>query len=471
VPLAAGDLIADRYRLDRRLATGGSADVWLALDERLDRHVAVKVLQSRLLPDEASRSRFAAESRATAALSHPAIVPVHDVIEDETHPAIVLRYIEGPTLAELLQREGPVSVKAAAEIGAALAGALAHAHRAGIVHLDLKPGNVLVDPHRHVQLVDFGIARSVGAGPEVEDGELDGPRQPRQVIGTLRYMAPEQLAGGEVDSRSDLFALGLVLHELLTGRPAYATADPTELVAAQRAGPPPLPASTPPDLTAVIRELLAVDLADRPRDAAEVEARLRAIAASATDQPLAAAPGAVPTIVPGLPAASAGLAFVAPAGLDLGPDSDQPAAKEPVADARVAGPPVADLDATSRSQDLHDPNLETVAVIAPPTARVAAPAPALTRPPRPVEPRAPRVARPAILAAAGAAVVGGIVLAMAVTSPGDQGAAALASASPDAVRSPAPTAKPRTTAAPAPVIRVEPARPHPKHHGHGKGHD
>src|SRR4051812_40504819 len=88
VPLAARDLIADRYRLERRLASGGSADVWLAMDERLDRRVAIKVLQSRLLPDEASRTRFAAESRATAALSHPAIVPVHDVIEDEVHPAI-----------------------------------------------------------------------------------------------------------------------------------------------------------------------------------------------------------------------------------------------------------------------------------------------------------------------------------------------------------------------------------------------
>src|SRR4051812_4059677 len=249
--LKSGALIAERYRLERRLATGGTADVWLARDERLDRFVAIKLLQPSLLPDEASRARFTAESRATAGLSHPAIVPVHDVIEDEAHPAIVLRYIEGSTLAELLQREGPLSVKAATEIGADLAGALAHAHRAGVVHLDLKPGNVLVDADRHVQLVDFGIARSVGAGPSSSAESAGGKTaRPRQVIGTLRYMAPEQLAGSDVDSRSDLFALGLVLHELLTGRPVYSASEPAELVAAQQAGPPPPPAGTPPDLIA-----------------------------------------------------------------------------------------------------------------------------------------------------------------------------------------------------------------------------
>jgi serine/threonine-protein kinase len=253
--------LADRYALQRRIASGGSAAVWQALDERLGRVVAVKILHPHLLPDTATRRRFAAEARATAALSHPGIVPIHDVLEEAGTVAIILQHIDGETLADRIRRAGRLAPDIVVTIGLQLAGALDHAHRAGIVHRDLKPANVVVDREDNARLVDFGIARLL------DDAEAHSTDD--QVLGTLRYMAPEQLAGGPVDARTDLHALGLVLAEMLTGRPVFEASSPAELLRREAVAPSALEAA-PPWLRELIERLLAASPADRPPSARAV---------------------------------------------------------------------------------------------------------------------------------------------------------------------------------------------------------
>ncbi|MGZ6260908.1 MAG: serine/threonine-protein kinase, partial [Candidatus Limnocylindrales bacterium] len=207
----SGRLVAQRYRLAQRLAAGASATVWLARDERLGRPVAVKVLHTHLLPDAISRERFMAEARAAAVLSHPGIVSVHDVVSDGELPAIVLEYVAGSSLAARLARRGRLAPREAARIAAEVAEALDYAHRHGIVHRDVKPGNILVDGDGRALLVDFGIARSLqDAARDTSSGV---------VVGTLRYMAPEQLQDGPTTPAGDIYALGVVLYEMLVGHP------------------------------------------------------------------------------------------------------------------------------------------------------------------------------------------------------------------------------------------------------------
>ncbi|MEP6681282.1 MAG: serine/threonine-protein kinase, partial [Chloroflexota bacterium] len=154
-------IVLDRYRLVERIAAGGSAEVWRARDEHLDRAVAVKRLHPHLLPDELSRQRLAAEARAAAALSHPGIVGIYDVDTTGAWPALVMELVDGESLAARLAREGPLSERVTAGIGADLADALYHAHKRGVIHRDLKPGNVLLDSAGRARLADFGIARSL----------------------------------------------------------------------------------------------------------------------------------------------------------------------------------------------------------------------------------------------------------------------------------------------------------------------
>jgi len=215
------------------------ADVWQAHDDRLDRTVALKLLKPSLLPDEASRRRFVAEARAASGLTHPGIVPAYDVVDDPASPAIVFQHIEGESLAERMRR-GPVDTEEAVRIGAQVAEALDHAHRAGVVHRDVKPANILLDRDGRARLVDFGIAR-------VENDARQQLTRTDQVVGTLRYMAPEQLAGRETDARTDLYALGLVLAELI-----------------------PDLAAVPDWLRELIARLRAADPDDRPGSAGDV---------------------------------------------------------------------------------------------------------------------------------------------------------------------------------------------------------
>jgi hypothetical protein len=265
---ATPELVLGRYRLEERLGLGGSAEVWRGVDERLGRPVAVKLLHPHLLPDEAARARFEREARAAAALAHPGIVAVFDVEASASRAAIIFELVDGETLADRLAREGALAPAEAARIGAELAEALAHAHERGIVHRDVKPGNVLLERDGRARLVDFGIARLL----ERESAHLTTAGM---ITGTLRYLAPEQLAGEEATPSTDLYALGAVLFEMLTGRPAFEATNPVSLVEAQR-HPPDSIAGVPPGLAAICLSALDPDPAQRPVSAEAMAAKLRA---------------------------------------------------------------------------------------------------------------------------------------------------------------------------------------------------
>ena len=264
----AEPLILDRYQLLERLAAGGSAEVWRARDEQLGREVAVKRLHPHLVPDDASRKRLAAEARAAAGLSHPVIVGIYDVDATGESPALVMELVDGESLAARIARTGPLPAPEAAAVAADIAEALFHAHQRGVIHRDVKPGNVLLSHDGRTRLVDFGIAHSLATA--AERLTLTGT-----VIGTLHAMAPEQLSGGPITPRTDLYGLGVVLHEALTGRQPYPATSPVALADAQRAGPPDL-AGVEPALAAVIAGCLAFDPNDRPLHAGALAEALRA---------------------------------------------------------------------------------------------------------------------------------------------------------------------------------------------------
>jgi len=275
-------LLLNRYRLIERLAVGGSAEVWRAHDVQLDRQVAVKRLHPHLLPDEASRRRLAAEARAAASLSHPVIVDVYDVDPTGDAPALVMELVDGESLSARIDRDGPLEPRMAAAITADVAEALYHAHQRGVIHRDVKPGNVLLGTDGRTRLVDFGIAHSLAAS--AERLTMTGT-----VMGTLRAMAPEQLRGGPITPRTDLYGIGVVLHETLTGRPPYPTSSPVALADAQRAGPPALD-GIEPALAAVIASCLAFDPGERPLHAGALAMALRDWLAGDPSAALAVAP-------------------------------------------------------------------------------------------------------------------------------------------------------------------------------------
>jgi eukaryotic-like serine/threonine-protein kinase len=264
----AEPLILDRYRLLERIATGGSAEVWRARDEQLGREVAVKRLHPHLVPDDASRKRLAAEARAAAGLSHPVIVGIYDVDATGETPALVMELVDGESLAARIARTGALPAPEAAAVAADVAEALFHAHQLGVIHRDVKPGNVLLSHDGRTRLVDFGIAHSLATS--AERLTLTGT-----VIGTLAAMAPEQLSGGPITPRTDLYGLGVVLHEALTGRPPYPATSPVALADAQRAGPPALD-GVDPALAAAVAGCLAFEPADRPLHAGALAEALRA---------------------------------------------------------------------------------------------------------------------------------------------------------------------------------------------------
>jgi serine/threonine protein kinase len=194
----------------------------------------VKLLHPHLVPNETARRRLAEEGRMAASLSHPAIVKVYEVQAEGETPALVMELIEGESVNLRLARDGPLAPTAAASIGADVADALAEAHRHGIIHRDVKPSNILIDRDGRAHLADFEIAHSLA--PAAERLTLTGT-----VVGTLAYLSPEQLAGDKVRPRSDLYGLGVVLFEMLTGRPPFVAASLLSLAEEQLAGPPPLP--------------------------------------------------------------------------------------------------------------------------------------------------------------------------------------------------------------------------------------
>ena len=288
--------IADRYTLLDRHATGGMATVWRARDEWTREIVAIKQLHPHVVADPVARARLERESEALRAVDHPAIVRPRGLIDDPDAPSLVMDFVSGRPLSERIA-EGPLSPDEAVAIAGVVADALAVAHDHGIVHRDIKPANILVDDDGAVHLVDFGIVALMDAPPD----ELTAAST---MVGTLRYAAPERLAGGEISPRSDVWALGAVLYEMLTGVPAVTATDPVGALAASQAAPATLD-GVPPYLASVIAQAMATDPADRYPDAVALRDALAADGAPVD-------PNAVTTVVP-IPALVAPAVVAAPA--------------------------------------------------------------------------------------------------------------------------------------------------------------
>jgi eukaryotic-like serine/threonine-protein kinase len=291
-----GALIAGRYRLERLVASGGTAEVWEATDEMLRRRVAVKLLHHHLVDTVAAR-RFRLEGITTAGLRHPNAVSVFDTIAGPGIEAIVMEFVDGTTLRERLDREGPLDVATAVSIAVEVAGALDDAHRHGLVHRDVKPGNILLTTGGAAKVTDFGIATSGGAGDLTVPGTF---------LGTAKYLAPEQVEGASVDARADVYALGATLYEMVTGRPPF-DGPSDAAIALSRLHTVPVAADVlrpgvPPRLARVLQRALARHPTDRFDDMRSFAAALRAttgrddtrVMASPVPSPPAPRPTAVP---------------------------------------------------------------------------------------------------------------------------------------------------------------------------------
>ena len=265
--MSATVILAERYELEERLGAGGMASVYRGTDRLLDRTVAVKVLDRALGRDPEFVERFRREARAAAGLSHPGTVAVYDTGEDEGRRFIVMELIEGETLADLLAREAPLDPGRAALLGAEILDALSAAHDRGLVHRDVKPGNVLLTPDGEPKVTDFGIARAA-ASETLTMGS--------KVLGTAAYLAPEQARGRRVDARCDLYAMGCVLYEMLAGAPPFRGESVISVATKHlHEDPPPLPDSVPPPISAAAMRALQKDPDDRFPDAGTMAAALR----------------------------------------------------------------------------------------------------------------------------------------------------------------------------------------------------
>src|SRR3954471_23151491 len=268
-------LLGGRYELGEVLGFGGMAEVHRGRDVRLGRDVAIKMLRSDLARDPGFQGRFRREAQSAASLNHPSIVAVYDTGEEtaggEAAPYIVMEYVEGRTLRQVLEAEGRLLPQRALELTAQICAALDQAHRAGIVHRDVKPGNVMLTPGGEVKVMDFGIARAVtGTGATMT--------QTAAVIGTAHYLSPEQARGEHVDARSDVYSTGCLLYELLTGAPPF-SGESAVAVAYQHVREDPTPPSAvepdvPPSVDAIVLVAMAKNPANRYASAAEMRADL-----------------------------------------------------------------------------------------------------------------------------------------------------------------------------------------------------
>jgi serine/threonine-protein kinase len=311
----AGQVFSNRYEIERELAHGGMAEVYLARDQLLNRPVALKVLFPEYAREPSFVERFRREAQAAANLNHPNIVAIYDWGQESGTYFIVMEYVEGRSLRDLMRSEGPLDAQQAAEITAEIAAALAFAHRSGVVHRDVKPGNVLITRSGTVKVTDFGIARA---------GASDALTQTGSVMGTATYFSPEQAQGQPVDGRSDVYSLGVVLYEIVTGSVPFTGDTPVavaykhvreDAVAPSRQNP-----EVPPDLEQIILTAMAKDPDARYQTADDMRADLLRFVRG---RPLAAAPvTAIVSEVPTGAAAAQGAAAYAAAATIATPRVD-----------------------------------------------------------------------------------------------------------------------------------------------------
>src|ERR1700758_518467 len=270
--MASSQPIAGRYRIEDRLGVGGMSTVHLAFDQRLERYVALKLLAEHLADDPTFVSRFRREALSAARLVHPNIVQVFDFGFDSGHHQhfIVMEHVSGNSCAELLRDHGPLGVGQAIDIVTQACRGLDYAHRNGVVHRDVKPGNLLVSDSDVVKLADFGIARAVDQSSITQAGS---------VLGTAAYLSPEQARGDEAGPQADLYSLGVVSYQLISGRLPYEASSLSELaLKQQRESPIPLDElvpGVPPALATAVASALEIDQRFRPHDARELAAALQ----------------------------------------------------------------------------------------------------------------------------------------------------------------------------------------------------
>jgi serine/threonine-protein kinase len=282
VTVETGVSFGERYRLGERIAVGGMGEVWRAHDELLDREVAVKVLKHEYAQDESFLERFRAEARHTAALSHAGIAGVYDYGEAAGTAYLVMELVPGEPLSALLAREGRLSADRTLDLVAQVARALDVAHKAGVIHRDVKPGNILVCPDGTVKVTDFGIARAADAVPLTKTGV---------VLGTAQYLSPEQGHGSTVTPASDVYSLGVVAYECLAGRRPFEADSPVAVAMAHLyEEPAPLPDEVPAEAAALVMHAMAKEPGARYASAGDL--------ADAAEAVRTGAPAPVPVVVP-----------------------------------------------------------------------------------------------------------------------------------------------------------------------------
>jgi serine/threonine-protein kinase len=301
---AADQLLGGRYRLAERIAGGGMGEVWRAQDEVLGRLVAVKIMRKEYADDPTFLERFRAEARHAAGLSHANIAAVYDFgnggAGDAGSPFLVMEHVPGEPLSALVAREGALTADRTLEIVGQAALGLQAAHDAGVVHRDVKPGNILVRPDGQVRITDFGIARAANSVPLTQTGAI---------MGTAYYISPEQASGGSVTPASDIYSLGVVAYECLTGRRPFAGDTPVSVALAQvRDQPPALPAALAPPVRDLVMRMLAKEPGDRPASAGALGREALSLAPAVRRQATTEATRVLP--VPGVAAGAAA---------DLGP--------------------------------------------------------------------------------------------------------------------------------------------------------
>lgn len=289
-----GTVLSNRYRLEEQVGSGGMGTVWKATDTLLNRSVAVKLLHPAQMAEPTARERFRTEGRITAGLSHPGIAQVYDYGEGDGRAFLIMELVVGDPLSQVLREQGPLSADQTLDFVCQAAKALAAAHARGVVHRDIKPGNLLVTGDGQLKLTDFGIARGDMSVTLTQTG---------MVMGTAQYISPEQASGRPATSASDLYALGVVAYECLAGQPPFTGDSPVALALAHtREEPPELPEHVPADVDGLVSSLLLKDPADRPSSASEVAhtaAVIRSNAGTGPPTPATGFTGMAPTAVVG----------------------------------------------------------------------------------------------------------------------------------------------------------------------------